>query len=207
MKLKVCGMRDPANISGVAAMKPDFMGFIFYPPSPRYADPAALEPILKSLDRTIRKVGVFVNETPEHMISVGTLLGLQDIQLHGNESPETCARMREAGFGVIKVFHVSEEADIERTVPYEAVADYFLFDTRTPQYGGSGKQFDRNLLVSYRSSVPYLLSGGIGPEDIDGLRGIPVPAGIDVNSRVEISPGLKDLGRIQHLLTEIARFS
>jgi len=204
MKLKVCGMREPANIAAVAEMNPDFMGFIFYSRSPRNADPDILRSCLELLNPRILRVGVFVNETTDRMIEIASMLSLNYVQLHGDESPETCARMSDAGFGVIKVFHVSEEADIRKTAPYEKLIDYFLFDTRTPQYGGSGKRFEWSLLSAYRAQVPYLLSGGIGPEDIAGIRDIPMPAAIDVNSKIEIQPGLKDPARLRTLIEQLA---
>ncbi|HSZ71087.1 MAG TPA: phosphoribosylanthranilate isomerase [Cytophagaceae bacterium] len=205
LKLKVCGMRESENILALAKLLPDYMGFIFYGPSKRYAGDLLNKDTLKTLPESIVKTGVFVNEGVEGIEKICLTYGLKAVQLHGNETPEECAILQASGLQVIKVLHVDKAMQIDEMLKrttldrYEKVCDYFLFDTADMAWGGTGRTFDWNILKDYSSQKPFFLSGGIG------LEQLPIPGfvlekpiwGIDINSRFEISPGLKDIERIK----------
>jgi len=201
MIVKVCGMRHPENISQLAQLEIDWMGFIFYEKSPRYV---GTEPITVEND-SLKKVGVFVNATYEQLTKMAATHQLDCLQLHGNETPELCQALREQGFFVIKALSVSTTEDLEKTKDYENQADFFIFDTKCAGYGGSGKQFDWSILASYQGETPFLLSGGIHPESVEAIKNFTHPqfAGIDLNSGFEIEPGLKDVEKLKEFLGKI----
>jgi phosphoribosylanthranilate isomerase len=203
MMVKVCGMRDRANIAEVARSAPDFMGFIFYEPSPRNAcgmAPEALEPLLPGTKR----VGVFVDEQKDRILETAQKYALDLVQLHGSEPPEMCAELRRHGLGVIKAFGIDSPEDVARTAAYEGTCDTYIFDTAAPTHGGTGRKFDHSLLESYGGSTPYLLSGGIGPEDAPAAAPVDARcAGFDVNSRFETAPGIKDAEAIEKFIQTV----
>lgn len=198
-------MRYGANIQEVARLKPDLMGFIFYPRSKRFVgedfDPA----LVKSVMPEIQTVGVFVNEEVEKIISQVRRYSLDFVQLHGNESPASCQMLREKGIKVLKAFGIHHDFDWSALLPYIDSCDYFLFDTSTKDFGGSGVKFNWNTLTNYELTKPFVLSGGIAPEDADSIKGIKHPqmAGIDINSCFETEPGLKDVNRLQLFVSKI----
>ncbi len=198
MIIKVCGMKDAQNIQDLAKLNPDYIGFIFYAKSPRYAATTDKN-ILSNIDIAIQKVGVFVNESFETILETANSYGLEVVQLHGNESPETCKLLQEEGLTVFKAFPISEASDFEKTAKYDGFCDYFLFDTKTSQHGGSGQKFDWHLLNNYTGETPFLLSGGIDLEDATDILQIKHMqfAGIDINSKFELEPGLKDILKIK----------
>jgi len=203
VKLKICGMKEPANILDVAGLLPDYMGFIFFKGSKRYVE--GLTPVfVRDLPTEIKRVGVFVNEDLVKVAELATLFGLNAVQLHGDESPLYCAELRtelaEEGVAVIKAFGIDEDFDFAILENYLDLVDYFLFDTQTPQHGGSGKVFNWELLQQYKLDKPYFLSGGIGPESLEQLHQIADPRlfAIDVNSRFEIAPGIKDIDKLKN---------
>lgn len=199
MKLKVCGMKDRENILEVAALGMDYMGFIFYAKSPRYV--GAQFELPAGFPVEIKKVGVFVNEVVGRMLDLGKKVKLDYFQLHGHEPVEVCKRLREEGYGIIKVFSVDDDFDFSITEPYTAVADYFLFDTKGKYYGGNAQVFNWELLRKYGQQVPFFLSGGLNADNLAGLNvlgGMNIHA-LDVNSGVELSPGVKDLKKIKEL--------
>ncbi len=196
MKLKICGMKYPDNILEVGTLLPDYMGFIFWEKSARYFDG-----VIPDLPKSIKKVGVFVNENTEVILAKAQKYDLQAIQLHGQESVVFCQDLREnlkqAQIEIIKVFSVDDAFDFEVLKPFEAVCDYFLFDTKGKLPGGNGTTFDWKVLEKYPSSKPFFLSGGIGMEEMEAVKEIlktnlPLHA-IDVNSKFEIEPGLKNI--------------
>jgi phosphoribosylanthranilate isomerase len=203
--IKICGMRESDNIKAIAKLKPDFMGFIFHPGSPRFADDLLDRETLSSLPGDIRKTGVFVNSEFKEILSKVTKYSLNVAQLHGDESAELCRRLRNKGIQVIKVFRIHERTDFAKLSDFIDCTDYFLFDTMTAKHGGSGQKFDWNLIYKYDAGHPFLLSGGIGPMDADEIKGITNPyfKGIDINSRFELSPGLKDAERLRHFINEL----
>ena len=189
--IKVCGMREAENIQDVESIEGiDMLGFIFYPKSPRYVyELPAYLPI------HARRVGVFVNEDKQIISMYADRFGLNDVQLHGNESPEYCRSLHSTGLKIIKAFSVDRPKDF----------DLFLFDTKCEQYGGSGNQFDWSILHTYNGDVPFLLSGGINSYSANALKEFKHPrlAGYDLNSRFELKPGEKDPERIRTFLNEL----
>jgi phosphoribosylanthranilate isomerase len=200
MKLKICGMKYPPNIAAVAALAPDYLGFIFYPKSLRFA--GDLQPItLEKLPKNIEKVGVFVNETADNLLQLANQFGFKNLQLHGTESPAFCAKLKEKGYTIFKAFHIENQADIEKIATYQTSIDFALLDTKGKQLGGNGTSFDWNLLQFYDFETPFLLSGGISLENIEAVLQIKHPKlyGIDVNSKFEIEAGLKNIEKLAAL--------
>lgn len=197
MKLKICGMREPGNIAGIAGLNPDYMGFIFYEKSKRYVGEHFSEETLLKLPATIKKVGVFVNQSPEVVAAQVRAYGLDMVQLHGDESPAEVEKVQLLlpDMPIVKAFGVDEEFDFSMVNGYKSYCDFFLFDTRVAGYGGSGKAFSWDVLKKYDNEIPFFLSGGIGVEELKGLGEVASTYNIhaiDVNSKAEISPGLKD---------------
>ena len=198
-------MRDPENISGVVAASPDYLGFIFYPKSKRFVGFEPLSGVLSAIPEAVKKVGVFVNETPEKILEVVQNWNLDVAQLHGNETPEYCKQIQKFGITVFKAFSVDESFDFAPLNAYSGVCDYFLFDTKGQLPGGTGQKFNWQLLENYKGDVPFFLSGGIGSEDLEAIRhfGHPRWRGIDINSGFEISPALKDVEKVKYFISEI----
>ncbi|OWP64220.1 N-(5'-phosphoribosyl)anthranilate isomerase [Hymenobacter amundsenii] len=205
MHIKVCGMKYAENIQEVAGLEPDLIGFIFYSKSKRFVGQELEGELLRSLPPTLCKVGVFVNESTPEILRRVACYGLDLVQLHGDETPAQCAELRAADVGVIKAFAVGEAVDFAVLEPYVPHCDYFLFDTLGPQPGGNGTRFDWELLRRYDLPVPYLLAGGIGPEQAQELAQLTLPGlyGFDLNSHFETAPGRKDPVRLQAFLTQL----
>ena len=206
--VKVCGMRQADNIRQVEQLRPDWMGFICWNGSKRFVEHAPAY-----LPLSCRRIGVFVNPSLDEIRRYTDLLGLTSVQLHGHESPDFC---RKAGrlcgadgrpLPIIKAFGVESGCPLPDTAPWEEACRYFLFDTRCEGAGGSGRTFGWHVLEQYRGSRPFLLSGGIGPEQFGALQRFdhPMWAGIDLNSRFETEPGLKDVSRLQHFIEQIRK--
>lgn len=193
MIVKVCGMRDPANVWELTRLNPDYTGFIFYPKSPRYAGEMPSETA-----RGVNGVAVFVNESFGTITDTCDRYGISTVQLHGSESTELCRLLSENGLKVFKAFGLDMNPDWRHISTYEKHVDMFVFDTKTTGHGGSGRKFDWTILDDYPLSTPYLLSGGIGPDDIIPI--LPGMAGVDLNSRFESSPGLKDIQLIRKFI-------
>lgn len=195
-------MKIPSNIQDASKLEPDYLGFIFHPGSPRYA--AGLDPA--TIPLASHRVGVFVNAPQSDVLARAKEFGLQSIQLHGQESPQTCRSLKKKGYRIIKAFPVEKGADLLQTAAYDdGCCDYFLFDTKTPQHGGSGKRFDWDILNLYRGQTPFWLSGGISPLDADEIRTLKHPklSGVDLNSRFEIEPGLKNIELLERFIKNI----
>ena len=203
--LKVCGMREAANIKELAALSPDFMGFIFYPPSSIFVSTID-ENTIKSIPKKIRKVGVFVNENVLKIKDIAKNFRLDVIQLHGDESPDVCMKLKSEGYVVIKAFHIASADDFSDMLDYEGTCDYFLFDTNTQGYGGSGMTFDWTFLDRYTGQTPFLLSGGIRLESVQDLWKLNHPklAGFDINSGFEVKPALKDIDLVKKFKERMA---
>lgn len=203
MRVKVCGMRDKANIEQVLALEPDFIGFIFYDKSPRYIGEGLDEEFIRSIPQNIKKVGVFVNSLPNYILSMVKKYDLQYVQLHGNELPDFCRVIRQKGVSVIKAFQVDETFNFGFLTNYKPHCDLFLFDTKGAQPGGNGVAFDWKLLQKYDKEKPFILSGGIHPGNLEDIvemtKTLPVYA-IDINSKFEISPGQKDVKKVEEFI-------
>ena len=188
-------MRDAENIREAETLGVDLMGFIFWPKSSRYVSerPAYLPTKCK-------RVGVFVDEDIETVRKIADDYALAYIQLHGHESPKYCTQLK--GLKLIKAFNIATKEDLEAAKAYEGVVDYFLFDTKGQCVGGNGEKFDWVVLSDYDGHTPFLLSGGIGPDDAERIRAFrhSMLVGIDLNSRFEIAPGLKDIKKLKNFL-------
>ncbi|HEY8782314.1 MAG TPA: phosphoribosylanthranilate isomerase [Mucilaginibacter sp.] len=197
MKIKVCGLKDPENIKAVAALSPDYMGFIFYGPSPRFIDKLATES-MNNIPPDIKKTAVFVNENAEAINVLIDKHGFDAIQLHGDESPGFCN-----SFGnrvtIFKAFGLDNNFDFTRLNDYVNKVDFFLFDAKTDIYGGSGKTFDWSVLNQYKLEIPFFLSGGISLDNLEEVKNTSHPQfyGVDLNSKFEDAPGLKNINKLE----------
>jgi phosphoribosylanthranilate isomerase len=203
MKIKVCGVCNTENMQQLEELPIDFIGFIFYSKSPRFAGNGRMPAeIVKKLPSRIRKTGVFVSESPNIVTALAAEYALDAVQLHGDESPADCLALKQrlpAETTLIKAFPIAGPADFAPTAAYISACDYFLFDTKTTHYGGSGRSFDWSALAAYRAPTPFFLSGGVSATDADRIRQISHPAlfGVDLNSRFETAPGVKNITLLQ----------
>lgn len=212
-------MRDADNIRDISALGVDMIGLIFYPPSPRYVQQfssvAGIIPdYAPDMGKTPLRVGVFVDDMPQNIVTRVYNYKLDYIQLHGNEPRETLENLRatidpdiKPKVKIIKAISVSSAEDIKKYKEYVGAADLFLFDTKCKTVGGSGEQFDWQVLQAYDGDVPFLLSGGIGPDDAERIKNFHHPKciGIDLNSKFEIEPALKDVEKLKQFLVKVKR--
>ena len=198
MIVKVCGMRDAENIREVEALGIDLMGFIFWSKSSRYVSEKP-----DYLPTKCKRVGVFVDEDIEVVKKIAQDYALDYIQLHGNETPDYCALLK--GHKLIKAFNIATAEDFEQAKPYQGFVDYFLFDTKGKSVGGNGTKFDWSVLDDYHGTTPFILSGGIGPDDTARIRSFHHPqlAGIDLNSKFEDAPALKNIQKLKTFLEQL----
>ncbi|MGJ8658946.1 MAG: phosphoribosylanthranilate isomerase [Cellulophaga fucicola] len=212
MRLKVCGMKYLENMEAVAALQPDYLGFIFWKPSSRYFNGK-----MGNIPDGIKKVGVFVDADLDYVVDKINQYNLEAVQLHGKESPEFCKGLRNSSLGlkgkqpqIIKVFSIKDSFDFSILTPFEKVCDYFLFDTKGKLPGGNGYTFNWSVLKNYPSTKPYFLSGGIGVKDVDKVKAfLHTPASkycvaLDVNSSFEIEPGLKNIEKLKEFKTALS---
>jgi phosphoribosylanthranilate isomerase len=204
MKIKVCGMREPDNIEAVAALPIDYMGFIFYKKSPRYVH----EYLDFNYDANIERIGVFVNEKIEKIFDTIDEYDLHGVQLHGQEPPQYLDDLRllmPFDCTIIKAFAVDETFDFTTTSSYEGVADYFLFDTKSPNHGGTGIKFDWSILEKYTGETPFFLAGGIAPDDINLIKSLNIKQlyALDLNSKFETKPAVKDVGLLKNFISAL----
>lgn len=192
-------MRDSENIRAIEQTKADLMGFIFHPKSPRFV--ASLP---EYMPKKQKRVGVFVNASLEQILAKAQKFSLEYIQLHGDEPPAFCSELKNRGLKVIRAQRIANADDIIRAESY-IMADLMIFDTKTELYGGSGKKFNWQLLENYKGCVPFLLSGGIRSDTFEEIKAFfhPQFAGIDLNSGFEISPALKDVGKLNNFIEKI----
>jgi phosphoribosylanthranilate isomerase len=210
MRIKVCGMTSTEQVLQLDEMGVEFAGFIYYPKSPRYVYRFMPRPEIKKIKgKGINKVGVFVNATVEEVLSAVDDCGLYIVQLHGDETPKYCEKIANY-VTVVKAFRLREDDNVLWKVKdYMDIADMFLFDTEGANYGGTGKKFDWNTLKGLNIGKPFFLSGGIGPDDIEKLQELtqdPVAKdlfSIDVNSRFETSPGIKDMDKLREFIAAV----
>lgn len=234
MIIKVCGMRETENIREVAELGVDMMGFIFWPESPRFVKmisaqagiiPDYSEERLRNMRQgqepsstTVcrpKRVGVFVDEMPQSIVTRVYNYDLDYVQLHGNESVVMIENLKRTmvpdiapNIKIIKALSIREKDDVKRWRDYEGAADMLLFDTKCKTVGGSGEQFDWSVLETYDGNIPFLLSGGVGPDDAERVLKFSHPqfAGIDLNSRFEISPALKDVEKLKSFIQTIRQY-
>ena len=193
-------MRNAENIREVSALGIDLMGFIFWPKSSRYvSEPPSYLPT------DCKRVGVFVDASLEDIRQHIHDYQLDIVQLHGHESPEFAKVLKPAI--IIKAFNIATAEDLAQTIPYEGIVDYFLFDTKAQLPGGSGEQFDWSVLSQYEGTTPFLLSGGNGPDDAERIKAFHLERciGIDLNSRFELAPALKDVHQLKEFLKKVKR--
>ncbi|WP_245904068.1 phosphoribosylanthranilate isomerase [Dysgonomonas alginatilytica] len=199
-------MKNPENILALAKLPIDYMGLIFYPKSPRYIQ-SLDSSVLNILPDNIDRVGVFVNENIESVLEQINKYKLSVVQLHGSEPIEYCSAIRAEypNLTLLKAFNISEEADFFATKEYENVCDFLLFDTKTPQHGGSGIKFDWSILNQYKGKLPFFLSGGISIEDVKAIKDISHPKlyALDLNSKFELEPGLKNIELLEQFINQL----
>jgi len=214
MKLKVCGMKYRDNMEATAALQPDYLGFIFYEKSPRN-----FTGDIPQINDTIKKTGVFVDAPIEFIIEKVKQYNFKAVQLHGSETSEYCKKLQielininkldrfHKTIEIFKVFSIKDEFDFRLLEPYENIVDYFLFDTKGKEKGGNGYTFDWQVLNNYNSTTPFILSGGIGVQEVDKVKAIlrtELPIyGIDINSKFEDKPGLKNINKLKTFLREL----
>lgn len=197
-------MRDHNNIMEMASLGPQYLGFVLYPASPRFVGSEFTVPA--SLSASIKKVGVFVNEFTDLTITKATSLGLDFVQLHGDETADQCRKLNDSGLRIIKAFALDDEFDFNKTRSFKNVVDYFLFDTKGKLYGGNASAFNWNVLNRYDQEVPFFLSGGLSPANIGQLGDVAKMNihALDFNSGVEEAPGLKSLEKVRAALKHLS---
>lgn len=201
LQIKICGMKFPDNITEIALLQPDYLGFIFYGKSLRN-----FENEIPDIPKSINKVGVFVNASLEEILEKTTQFELDFVQLHGDESPEFCHLIQQNKIKVIKAFSIDNQFNFNELNNYNKCCDYFLFDTKGTNYGGNGFTFDWSVLENYKLDKPYFLSGGIGIENIEDVKSFFTKnysencIAIDCNSKLEIAPGLKSTEKVKQLI-------
>jgi phosphoribosylanthranilate isomerase len=206
MIVKVCGMRDANNIKALLKLPIDYMGFIFYEKSPRYVGDILATPINIG---TIKKTGVFVKADIDFIVEKTKTYQLNALQIHWDAPPQYILALKSNlqhnglhNIAIWKAFSVDDSFDFDITKAYEGIADIFLFDTKSPQGGGAGVKFDWSILHNYKGTTPFLLAGGISEHDAEAIRNLQIPTllGVDLNSRFEIEPALKDIPKLRKFI-------
>lgn len=205
VKIKICGMKEKHNINSLVQLPIDYLGFIFYPPSQRYI--GDLDIATLAIPDSIQKVGVFVNEETHKVDKMAKRQQLDILQLHGDETPDTCAKLKEKDHKIIKAFGVDGDFEWGYLHGFLDFVDYFLFDTKSSQYGGTGHTFDWQTLSSYPFDKPFFLSGGIGADNCEEACNLKDKNlfGVDLNSKLEITPGIKDINLIENMFKTILK--
>lgn len=217
LRVKVCGMRDKANIEAIlsGSIKPDYLGFIFYAKSPRFVhDNALSSDFMRSLASRVATVGVFVNASESDIVRSVERFHFDAVQLHGEETPEFCEQIRSRlqphiPVQIWKAFSIATKEDVEQIVRFNRTIDLALLDTKGLAHGGNGTRFDWTLLQYYQASMPFFLSGGIAPEHSEEIRFLhekstyPHFCGVDINSKFEIAPALKDAELVHRFLSQV----
>jgi len=202
LEIKVCGNTEGENLKKVCNLQPDYVGFIFYNKSKRFVE--SPESVARVEGCKAKRVGVFVNASTDYIKRRVEDFELDIIQLHGDELPEFCQKVNSIR-PVFKAFQINDNFTFNNLSNYKSECNKFLFDTSSKMYGGSGKKFDWQLLDRYKSDLPFILSGGIGTEDLEKLQKIdhPMFSGIDLNSRFELVPGIKDIPKLTSFINNI----
>jgi len=200
-------MRNPSNIEDLVKLKPDYIGFIFYPKSKRFIGEQIPDEIQSLIPVYIQKVGVFVDEPFDNLLEKFKSNKLDMIQLHGSELPGYCERLKKLDIPIIKVFSIGSDFDFETVKPYNPFCDYYLFDTASELRGGSGLKFDWKKLDQYKDDKPFFLSGGVRSTDVEEIKQITHNElyAIDVNSGFEIEPAIKDIPKLKSFIEELRK--
>lgn len=206
LSIKICGMTDPGNMQEIAGLHPDYLGLIFHSRSPRNACGLCPEAIQAAI-AGIKLTGVFVDRPETEVMSIAKRFRLAAVQLHGSESPEYCQKLIGHGFEVWKAVGIENESDFIQIEDYAGCVDRFVFDRKSAAHGGTGLKFDWQLLGHYTHPVGFMLGGGIGPDDAETIASISHPRlmGLDLNSRFESSPGIKDRSLLTEFLKQIRK--
>lgn len=193
------------NINEIGTLQPDYMGFIFYLKSNRFVGENFSNESINSLPKSIKKVGVFVNESVAIILEKVIKYKLDAVQLHGNESVANCKFLKENNIEIIKAFSIDENFDFKILKAYESACDYFLFDTKTPDYGGSGRIFDWQILENYTLEKPFFLSGGLNFEVIEKIKNLnyPMLIGLDFNSQLENEDFSKNILKTTQIIQQL----
>lgn len=202
LEIKICGNKERDNLKEVCSLNPDYVGFVFYNKSQRYVSKP--DQIIKLEHCKAKRVGVFVNANEQEIRRTVIEFKLDIAQLHGDETPEFMAKINDF-IPVFKAFQINNNFNFNKLSNYLSACNRFLFDTTSTHYGGSGKKFDWNLLDSYKYEVPFILSGGIEENDVDQIMKIKnsMLAGVDLNSKFEIRPGVKDIGKLSSFIKQL----
>lgn len=196
-------MKFKSNLDQIAALQPDYLGFIFYKGSERFVKDSLKPSDLENIHA--KKVGVFVNQSIEEIENAISFFNLNAVQLHGNETPNICSHFLNKGVVVIKAFSIDNNFNFEITDAYIHSCNYFLFDTKGKKPGGTGISFNRNILKKYNGSTPFFLSGGIGLENLDGISELKNLYGVDFNSKLEDGPGMKNIQKAKQAISLIRK--
>ena len=199
LKIKVCGMKYAANIKDLAVLNPEYMGFIFYPPSKRFVGVDFQKQDIDHLQTEINRTAVFVNAQHHEIVEFSNLYGIKTLQLHGAETPQFCQELIDKGFTIIKAFGIDENFNFDSLNEYLNHVDFFLFDTKTIAHGGSGLTFDWQILKNYKLNKPFFISGGLSAENLLEVLKIKNPNfyGLDLNSKFELESGLKNIEKLK----------
>jgi phosphoribosylanthranilate isomerase len=205
MQVKVCGLKYPDNLLDVVDLKPDYIGFIFYENSRRFISKKVNYKILEQIPGSIKRIGVFVNEDIEVLEMIVNLYELDFVQLHGDESPSYCNEVANKGIRVIKAFSIGTKSDFKEVQNYVSASEFFLFDTKGELRGGNGSKFNWELLTEYDLEIPFLLSGGIGLDDIESINKLShdMLLAVDINSRFELESGVKDIQKLKKFINKV----
>jgi len=206
VQIKICGLSTPETIMAAINSKADFIGFVFYEPSPRHLDIQTAKYLTASIPSNVKKVGLFVNPNDNYLQQILDEVALDFVQLHGTETPERVRDLKnQYKLPVIKSFPISAKQDLEAIKPYHGVADWFLFDAQAEKLpGGNGKAFDWTILENFKSETPWMLAGGLKPENVLQALKITSPNAVDVSSGVETSQsGKKDATKIHSFISAV----
>lgn len=208
MKVKVCGLNNQVNALKVALAGVDMVGFIFHPNSPRFIQQPFDNSFYDAAPKSVKRVGVFVDAPEAQVLDCVMRYSLDYVQLHGAESPDYCLQLQAKGVPVIKAFAVGDNFDFRITKAFSHSCSMFLFDALASHKGGNGITFSWNLLSKYELTVPFLLSGGVSIDHLSALKALMHPAlvGFDINSRFEVSPGVKDIVKVSEFVESVKQF-
>jgi phosphoribosylanthranilate isomerase len=207
MIFKLCGIKTKNNFGDLDKVDIDMVGLNFYPQSPRFVeDNVAMADLAEAVPKSIKKVGVFVNEDLAEVEWRAASFGLDYLQLHGDEDIDYCQAAKQFA-KIIKVFKVDDDFDFATTTPFESLSSFFLFDTPSPDHGGSGESFDWSKLADYQGQTKFILAGGIGPDDVDKVKGFSHPAfhGVDLNSKFEFAVANKHMREVYDFVSAVKK--